>query len=65
MNTDIGVISSTTDKDWFKFTTTSAQPKVRIDLTNLPADYDLKLYKGSTLLGTSQNGGTTAGTAHL
>jgi hypothetical protein len=61
VNTDItGIISSTTDKDWFKFTTTSAQPKVRIDLTNLPADYDLKLYKGSTLLGTGQNGGTTA-----
>ncbi|MGV9012157.1 MAG: M43 family zinc metalloprotease [Flavobacteriales bacterium] len=60
VNTDItGIISSTTDKDWFKFTTTSAQPNIRIDLTNLPADYDLRLYKGSTSYGSSLTGGTS------
>ena len=31
------VISSSTDKDWFKFTTTSSAPKVKVSLTNLPA----------------------------
>jgi hypothetical protein len=33
---------------------------VRVTLTNLPADYDLKLYRSSTLVGTSANGGTTS-----
>lgn len=61
-NTDItALIGTSTDKDYFKFTTTSTTGfKVKIDLTNLPADYDLKLYRGTTLVGTSQNTGTTA-----
>jgi len=53
-------IGSSTDIDWFKFTTTTSAPKVKVTLTSLPYDYDLKLYRGSTLLGISQNGGTTS-----
>ena len=61
-NTDItGLISSATDYDWFKFTTTSPNTKVKVTLTNLPLDYDIRLYNsGLSLLATSQNGGTTS-----
>ncbi len=63
LNTDFtAIISSTTDVDWFKFTTVSPNVKVKVDLTNLPADYDVVLYKSnaSTKLGTGANGGTTS-----
>ena len=62
VNTNIvAKISSSTDKDWFKFTTTSTNKNIRIDLTNLPADYDVKLYNPSgTQIAVSQNGGTTS-----
>jgi hypothetical protein len=53
-------IGSSTDVDWFKFTTTTAAPKVKVQLTSLPGDYDIKLYRGTTLLGTSQNSSTTS-----
>lgn len=54
-------ISTSTDKDYFKFTTTTTNKNIRIDLTNLPADYDVKLYNPSnTLITTSQNSGTTS-----
>jgi hypothetical protein len=60
VNTDLtALISTSTDKDYFTFTTTSAAPKVKINLSNLPADYDVKLYRGSTLVGTSAGTGTT------
>lgn len=59
-NADLtALISSTTDLDWFKFTTTTADPKVKINLWNLPADYDVKLYRGNSLVGTSETTGTT------
>lgn len=76
-NTDItGLISSTTDNDYFKFTTTSPNTNIQVTLSNLPADYDLRLYNSSgTTLATSQLGGTaselikrnttTAGTYYL
>jgi hypothetical protein len=62
VNTNIiAKISTSTDKDWFKFTTTSANKNIRIDLTNLPADYDVKLYNPSgTQIAVSQNTGTTS-----
>ena len=62
VNTNItGLIGTSTDIDWYKFTNTSAASKIKVNLTTLPFDYDLKLYRGtSTLLGTSQNGGTTS-----
>ncbi len=61
-NADIyATISSSTDKDWYKFTTTAAAPKIKVTLGNLPFDYDVKLYNSSnTLLATGQNSGTTS-----
>ncbi len=54
------LISTSTDVDWFKFTTTGTNTKIKVDLTSLPADYDLKLYNQSgTLIASSLNGGTT------
>ncbi|HMT30943.1 MAG TPA: T9SS type A sorting domain-containing protein, partial [Bacteroidia bacterium] len=62
LNTDINaLISSTSDLDWFKFTTVSPNTNVQVNLTNLPADYDVKLYSsGLSTLATGQNGGTTS-----
>ena len=65
VNTAItGLIGTSTDVDWFSFTNTTAASKIKITLTNLPFDYDLKLYKsnGTTTIATSQNGGTTSET---
>lgn len=54
------LIASSTDVDWFKFTTTGANTKIKINLTSLPADYDVKLYNQSVVQkGVSENGGTT------
>ena len=59
-------IGSSTDVDYYKFTTTTAAPKVKITLSNLPADYDLDFYSAttagaiSTKIATSANGSTTA-----
>jgi hypothetical protein len=54
------LIGSSTDNDYFKFTTTSSAPKVKINLTNLPYDYDVRLYNSSgSQIGISQNGSTT------
>jgi Bacterial Ig domain/Secretion system C-terminal sorting domain len=64
-NSQIGSVS---DIDYYKFTTTTASPKLKISLTNLAGDYDLSLYKAntagnlSTLITMSQNAGTTAET---
>jgi hypothetical protein len=53
-------IGTSTDKDWFKFANTTTNRNIRIDLTGLPADYDVRLYNPSgTQIGISQNGGTT------
>ncbi len=62
MNTDItAVIGNSTDNDWYKFTTVAPNTKVKVTVTNLPADYDIKMYNSKvTLLYTSQNGGTTS-----
>lgn len=63
VNTDVyALIGTSTDKDYYKFTTTTAAPKIKIDLDGLPADYELKLYPSSSnsVLGASTNVGTTA-----
>jgi hypothetical protein len=53
-------IGTSTDKDWFKFANTTTNRNIRIDLTGLPADYDVRLYNPSgTQIGISQNGSTT------
>ncbi|WP_371068340.1 hypothetical protein, partial [Salmonella enterica] len=61
-NTNITArISTSTDKDYFKFTTTTSDRNIRIDLTGLPADYDVRLYNPSNVqVGISQNTGTTS-----
>lgn len=50
-------ISTSTDQDWYQFSNSANAPNIKVDLTGLPADYDMKLYRGSILLGTSQNNG--------
>ena len=52
-------ISSSTDIDWFKFNNTSSQRNVRVSMTNLPADYDMILYRSNTQVGISENDATT------
>jgi hypothetical protein len=55
------VLGTSTDADWFKFSNTSTAKNIRVTLSNLPADYDLRLYNSvGTLLSTSANGGTSA-----
>ena len=63
-NTDItAMIGSTTDNDYFKFTTTTPNTKIKIVLSNLPFDYDIRLYNSSlTQLSISQLGGTSTET---
>ena len=54
-------IASNGDNDYYTFNNTTALKKIRVNLTNLPADYDMKLYRpNGALQATSQNGGTTA-----
>ncbi|MFN8309325.1 MAG: M43 family zinc metalloprotease [Chitinophagales bacterium] len=56
-----GKIGTSTDVDYFKFTTTTAAKNIQVTLTGLPADYDLYLYNSSgTLLAYSYNSGTTS-----
>ena len=62
VNTNITArIGSSTDLDWFRFSNTSAARNIRIDLTGLPADYDVRLYNPSgTQVAISQNGSVTS-----
>jgi hypothetical protein len=53
-------IATSTDLDFYSFTNSSTQNNIRVTLTNLPANYDLKLFSpAGTLLLTSANTGTT------
>ena len=61
VNTEITAkISSTTDIDWYKFTNTSSQRNVKLEMYNLPADYDVILYRGNTQVGISENAATAS-----
>lgn len=57
-------IASSTDKDYYKFANTSATRNIKIELTTLPFDYDLRLYRKNTnnnnytQLAVSENAGT-------
>lgn len=54
-------ISSNGDNDYYTFSNTTTLKKIRVTLTNLPFDYDMKLYRpNGALQATSQNGSTTA-----
>lgn len=60
LNTNIqAIISSSSDRDYFRFNNTSSARNIRVTLSNLPADYDMRLYRGNSQVGISQNGGTT------
>ncbi len=37
-------ISIANDADWFSFSNTAAAPNIKVALTNLPADFDLRLF---------------------
>ena len=53
-------ICDASDDDWFQFGVVAGQT-ITVDLTTLPADYDLDLYDPSQgAAGSSANGGTTA-----
>ena len=52
-------IATATDIDWFKFANSSAQRYIKVTLTNLPANYDMQLWRSSGQLATSANTGTT------
>ena len=64
VNTNVSaLIGTSTDIDWFKFSNTSTAKNIRITLSNLPADYDLRLYNSAgTLLYSSENGSTISET---
>jgi len=64
VNTNISaVIGTSTDQDWFRFSTVTGATNIRLNLDLLPADYDLKLFSSTgTQLAVSQLGGTTAET---
>lgn len=52
-------IKTATDVDWYLFGNTSSQKHFKLELTTLPFDYDLKLYRNGTLLAVSENPNTT------
>jgi hypothetical protein len=52
-------IKTATDVDWYKFGNTATQKHFKLELTALPFDYDLKLYRNATLLAVSENPNTT------
>jgi hypothetical protein len=60
VNADItALIGAYGDHDWFSFSTTQAAKNIHITLTNLPANYNVKLYKSNgTLIGSSSSTGT-------
>ncbi|MBP7399073.1 MAG: T9SS type A sorting domain-containing protein [Chitinophagales bacterium] len=54
------LIANSSDADYYKFTTSSPNTKIRVTMTSLPADYDMQLLnqKGKKK-GISQNAGTS------
>jgi hypothetical protein len=61
-NTNVtGIISSVSDVDWFKFSTAAPNTNIKVNLSSLPADYDITLYNAALAqLGSSASTGTTA-----
>jgi hypothetical protein len=52
-------LTTATDQDWYKFNNTSTAKNVRIIMSSLPANYNVKLLRGNSQVGT---GGTNTGT---
>lgn len=64
LNTDVfGLINPSGDNDYYRFVINTGGTAT-ITLTNLPADYDINLYKsnGKSVLASSTNSGTTSET---
>ena len=58
-----GLICPAGDIDWFKFNTLSTAKNIKVTLTNLPADYDIYLYRSTNttkVLKSSVKTGTTS-----
>ena len=62
VNTNVlAKIASATDQDWFKFANTTTNKNIKIELSTLPADYNVALYSPSgTLVASSLNAGTAS-----
>jgi Metallo-peptidase family M12B Reprolysin-like/Secretion system C-terminal sorting domain/Bacterial pre-peptidase C-terminal domain/Fibronectin type III domain len=61
-NTDIkGLINTSSDNDYYKFVITTGGT-ITVTLGTLPADYDLRLYRNNSQVGSSSNGSTTSET---
>jgi Zn-dependent metalloprotease len=60
-NADISAqVGNNIDKDWFVVSTSTAAPNLKITLTNLAADYDVRLYNShGKQIGISQTRGTS------
>jgi len=60
------LIATNTDADYYSFSNTSAMKKIKVTLSGLPADYDLRLYKpNGSLYATSSNSGSASETIIL
>jgi hypothetical protein len=60
LNTTIqAMIGTATDLDHFKFKVTSSARNFLVLADNFPQDYDVNLYRGTTLIYSSKNRGTT------
>jgi hypothetical protein len=60
-NSISGLINTAADADWYNFRTTSPNTNVKINLTNLAADYDVILYDSLlNVIGSAKNASTTA-----
>lgn len=59
VNTNINAqIASSTDVDWYRFSNMGTAKNIKVDLTTLPADYNVALYLNSTQLAIAQTTGT-------
>lgn len=48
-NSIASMIQTASDKDYYRFTTTNAAPKISVVMNNLPADYDIRLLASNGL----------------
>lgn len=60
-NSITGLINTASDADWYNFRTTAPNTNVKINLTNLAADFDVVLYDSLlNVIGRTSNASTTA-----
>jgi hypothetical protein len=51
-------IATASDVDWYKFGNSTSNRNIKVNLTTLPFDYDVRLFRSSTQVGISENAGT-------